>query len=95
LAAAPVPAGFSRAGGAGVARASHLQPTAADRRSWAADSRGPTVGDHFLAVSFLRDLVLGAKILDDLVLLPVDQAGKDGQEKLPSLQDEFHRWSNG
>ena len=34
--------------------------------------------DPILAMSFLQDLVLGAQVLDDLLLLPVDQAGEDG-----------------
>ena len=41
--------------------------------------------DAFLAVRFLQDLILGAQILDDLLLLPIDPAGEDDQEKLPRL----------
>jgi len=48
--------------------------------------------DPFLAVSFLQDLVLGAQVLDGLLLLPVDQAGEDGEEEVPGLQDEYHGW---
>ena len=50
--------------------------------------------DPSLAVGFLQDLVLGAEILDDLLLLPVDQAGRDGEEKLPWLENECHNRSD-
>jgi hypothetical protein len=33
----------------------------------------------------LQDSVLGAEIVDDVLLLPVDQAGQDGQEEVPGL----------
>jgi hypothetical protein len=50
--------------------------------------------DPFLTVSFLQDLVLGAQVLDDVLLLSVDQAGEDGEEKLPWLEKEGHNWSD-
>ncbi len=31
----------------------------------------------------LQDLVLGAEVLDDFLLLPVDQAGQDSEEEQP------------
>jgi hypothetical protein len=33
-------------------------------------------------------LVLDAQLLDDLLLLPVDEAGQDGEEEAPGLEDE-------
>jgi hypothetical protein len=50
--------------------------------------------DPALAVSFLPGLVLGAQLLDDLLLLSVDQAGKDAPEEVPGLEDEIHGWSD-
>jgi hypothetical protein len=41
--------------------------------------------DSPFAVGFLQHLVLGAKVLDHFLLLPVDQAGEDGQEEVPRL----------
>jgi hypothetical protein len=42
-------------------------------------------------MGFFQDLILGAQVLDDLLLLPIDPTGKGEQEKLPGLQSEFHR----
>jgi hypothetical protein len=39
--------------------------------------------DAPLAVGFLQNLVLGADVLDDLLLLPVDQAGQDAARADP------------
>jgi hypothetical protein len=50
--------------------------------------------DPSLAVGFLQDLVLGAEVVDDLLLLPVDQAGQDGPEKVPGLEDKVHGCSH-
>jgi len=50
--------------------------------------------DSPFAVGFLQHLVLGAKVPDHFPLLPVDQAGEDGQEEVPGLQDGFHGWSD-
>ena len=50
--------------------------------------------DPFLAVGFLQNLVLGAQVVDDLLLLPVDHAGEDGEEEIPGLEDEVHGWSD-
>lgn len=50
--------------------------------------------DSSLATGFLQDVVLGAQILDDLLLLSVHQAGRHGEEKLPGLQNESHGWSD-
>jgi hypothetical protein len=47
-----------------------------------------------LARGLLEDVVLGAQILGDLLLLPVDQAGQDGEEKLSGLQNASHGWSD-
>ncbi|MFH1742933.1 MAG: hypothetical protein ABIH23_28345, partial [bacterium] len=47
--------------------------------------------DPSFAVGFLQDVVLGAKVLNEILLLPVDEAGQDGEEKVPGLKDEFHR----
>jgi hypothetical protein len=50
--------------------------------------------DPSLAMSLLHDLVLGAETRDDLLLLPVDQASLDGEEKLPGVGDECPGWSD-
>ncbi len=47
--------------------------------------------DAFLAKLLLEHLVFGAEVLDDLLLLAVDPAGKDEEEQLPGLEDEVHR----
>jgi len=36
-----------------------------------------------------NDLVLGSEVVDDLLLLSIDSAGEDEEEKLPRLQDQF------
>ena len=50
--------------------------------------------DTLLAVGFLQDLILGAQVFDDLLLLPVYPACKDEEEKLPGLQDKVHGGSD-
>ena len=44
----------------------------------------------FLALQFLEYLILGAKILDDLLLLLVDPSSQDRQQQLPRLNDKAH-----
>ena len=39
---------------------------------------------------FFEDLVFGAQVVDDLLLLTVHPACEDKQKKLPGLQDEAH-----
>jgi hypothetical protein len=39
---------------------------------------------------FPEDLVLRAQILDDLLLLTINPAGENEQQKLPGLKDEVH-----
>jgi hypothetical protein len=39
--------------------------------------------DPFLAEFFLEDLVFGAEVFDELLLLVVDPAGENGNQKLP------------
>jgi hypothetical protein len=46
--------------------------------------------DPSFTVGFLQDLVLGTEILDDRLLLPADQAGQNGEEEVPGLEDEAH-----
>jgi hypothetical protein len=36
-------------------------------------------------------VALGSQILDDFLLLAIDPAGKDYNEQLPRLKNEFHR----
>ena len=44
-----------------------------------------------VATLFLfEDLVLGAEVLDDFLLLAVAPAGQDGEQELPGLEDEVH-----
>jgi hypothetical protein len=43
-----------------------------------------------LAEFIFEDLVLGAELLDDFLLLAVDPAGQDGEEELPGLENEVH-----
>ena len=43
-----------------------------------------------LADLFPEDLVLGLQILVDLLLLSIDPAGEDNEQKLPRLQNEVH-----
>ena len=50
--------------------------------------------DALLTVRFLQNLVLGAQVVDDLLLLPIDPSGEDDEEKLPGLQDEVHAGSD-
>ena len=75
----PVPAqdGVGGAGGADLAEDLPTEHIALDRQA------SPLVvvePDPLLAVGFLQDLVLGAEILDDFLLLLIDQAGEDGEE---------------
>jgi len=46
--------------------------------------------DSALADLFLEDLILGAKVLDDLLLLPIDPACQDDEEQLLRLKNEVH-----
>ena len=46
--------------------------------------------DPTLAEFLSEDLVFGAQVVDDFLLLPVHPAGEDDQKKLPGLQDEAH-----
>jgi hypothetical protein len=39
---------------------------------------------------FFENLVLGAEIFDDFLLLTVAPAGKDGEQELPGPEDEVH-----
>jgi hypothetical protein len=89
----PVPAadGVGREGGTDLAEDLPTEDLALDRQAATLVVDEP---DPSLAVGLLQDLVLGAEVLDDLLLLPVDQAGEDGQEKLSRLQDEVHGWSD-
>ena len=41
--------------------------------------------DASLAVRLFEDLVLGSKVFDDVLLLPIDPTGEGDQEKLPGL----------
>jgi len=87
----PVPAedGVGREGGTDFAE--HLSP-----EHPALDRQAPPLvivePDPPLAVRLLHYLVLGAEVLDDLLLLPVDQAGQDREEEVPGLEDESHGW---
>ena len=47
--------------------------------------------DSFLAKFLAKYLILRAQVVDDLLLLAVDPAGKNDQRQLPRLQNEFHR----
>jgi hypothetical protein len=85
----PVPAqdGVGGEGGADLVEDLPAKDLAPDRQA------SPLVvvePDPLLAVGLPQDLVLGAEIIDHLLLLPVDHAGKDGQEKLPWLENECH-----
>jgi len=44
--------------------------------------------DSPLAELLLQNLFLGAKVLDDRLLAPVDPAGKNHDQQLPGLQGE-------
>jgi hypothetical protein len=46
--------------------------------------------DASLAELLAEDLVFGAKILDDLLLLAIDPTGKEEKQKVPGLEDEVH-----
>jgi len=39
---------------------------------------------------FLEDLVLGAEVVEGLLLLAVDPACEDEKEKMPRLEEEVH-----
>jgi hypothetical protein len=46
--------------------------------------------DPALAEFLTEHLVLGPEIIDDLLLLVIDPAGKDEMEQLPRLEDKVH-----
>jgi len=50
--------------------------------------------DPALAEFFFEDLVLGARIFNDFLLLTVAPAGQDGEQELPGLEDEVHGGSD-
>ena len=89
----PVPAqdGVGGEGGADFAENLSAEDLALDRQAPPLVVVEP---DPLLAVGFFHDLVLGAEVVHHLLLLPVDQAGEDGQEKLPGLKDEVHGCSD-
>jgi len=37
-----------------------------------------------------KHLVLGAQVLEDFLLMPVDPVGEDQEQQLPRLQDRLH-----
>jgi hypothetical protein len=39
---------------------------------------------------FFEDLVFGAEVFDDFLLLAVDPASQDGEQELPGLENEVH-----
>ncbi len=47
--------------------------------------------DPFLAELLFENGVLGAKVLNDFLLLSIDPTGKKDQHQLPRLQNEFQR----
>jgi hypothetical protein len=51
--------------------------------------------DPFLAELLFEYRVLGSQILNHILLLAIDPAGKDHDEQLPRLQNEFHRRLDG
>jgi hypothetical protein len=61
---------------------------------FAFDGQLPTliVGEEnsALAEFFFEDLVSGAEIFDDFLMLTVAPAGQDGEQELPGLEDEVH-----
>ena len=60
-------------------------PLTAKRRRWSSLSRILR-----LPTFLFQDLVFGAQVVDDFLLLAVHPAGEDDQQKLPRLQDEVH-----
>jgi hypothetical protein len=46
--------------------------------------------DPTLAEFLFQDLVFGAEVVDDFLLLTVHPACENKQKKLPGLQDEAH-----
>ena len=44
----------------------------------------------FLAELLFKHLVLGAQVLEDFLLMPVDPVGEDQEQQLPRLQDRLH-----
>ena len=61
---------------------------------FAFDGQPPTLivgeDDPALAEFFFEDLVLGAEVFDDFLLLAVAPAGQDGEQELPGLENEVH-----
>jgi hypothetical protein len=61
---------------------------------FALDGQPPTLmvgeDDPALAEFFFEDLVLGAEVLDDFLLLAVAPTGEDGEQELPGLENEVH-----
>ena len=47
--------------------------------------------DSLLAELLFENGILGAKVLNDFLLLSIDPTGKNDQHQLPRLQNEFHR----
>jgi hypothetical protein len=45
--------------------------------------------DPALAKFFFEDLVLGAEVLDDILLLAFVSAGQDGEQELQGLESEI------
>ena len=41
-------------------------------------------------MNLFENLILGAQVIDDRLLLAVDPAGEDDDEKVPGLHDEVH-----
>ena len=46
--------------------------------------------DPALAEFFFEDLVLGAEVLDDVLLLAVAPTGQDGEQELPGPENDIH-----
>ena len=46
--------------------------------------------DAFLTELLFQHPVLGAQVLEDFLLMPVDPAGEDQEQQLPRLQNRLH-----
>ena len=60
--------------------------------SWS-ESRGPlqiTEQDAFLTELFPEDTILGLQILDYMLVLAIQSAGKEEDEQMPGLHQKIH-----
>jgi hypothetical protein len=70
----------------------HLEHLAAEDFAFAGQPATLIVGqeDSPFAEFFFEDLVHGAEVFDDILVLAIDPTGQDDEQELPGLEDEVH-----